>query len=421
MSGASLEVWLPTGLVGTLRRSPQGLVRWAPDPAWLAQGQSPRLGLGFLADPGPRVAGTGLPAWFENLLPEVGSALRARLARIHGIRPTDSFGLLGALGPDLPGAVTVVPQGALASAPGRDPGDGQPIPSHGAAEAPRLRFSLAGMQLKLSMTAAGERLAVPARDQLGAWIVKLPGRGYAALPQVEHATMRWAAAAGHPVPQTRVVPVSALDGLPAGWVESGGDAFAIERFDRRADGTRVHHEDLCQALELLPDHKYGDDPHQAIGYDGLVRLVVDACGEGEGRQLARRVGFVIASGNNDAHLKNWSLCWGAARRPTLSPVYDHVATVSWPAWGWDADRPPTLGLSLGGKRSFAALTGAVLDRFVARSGQAWAADELRRGILDASAAVDALGPSAPEAMRRALTEHWRRVPILREVAVPPFI
>jgi hypothetical protein len=75
---------------------------------------------------------------------------------------------------------------------------------------------------------------------------------------------------------------------------------------------------------------------------------------------------------------------------------------------------------LGGRRSVAALNGAALDRFAARAGHAWAAEELLRGIVDASATVDALGPSAPAAMRRALAEHWQRVPILREVATPRF-
>ena len=416
MSRTTLHVNLPAGPVGVLQRSREGQTRWVPDPAWLTGDQSPRLGLGFLRDPAPRSAGTGLPAWFENLLPETGSALRARLVRLHGLRTSDSFGLLRALGSDLPGAVIVNGGGG--------PQDPELEDAHHGDEAPsgerRLRFSLAGMQIKLSMAAAGERLAVPARDELGAWIVKLPGQGYNELPRVEHATMAWAAAAGHAVPQTRVVPTSDLDGVPDPWVANAQEAFAIARFDRRADGTRVHHEDLCQAFEILPTHKYGDSRDKPIGYHGVLAQVVDACGESEGRALARRIGFVIASGNDDAHLKNWSLCWGSARRPTLSPMYDHVATITWPQHGWGAAKGPTLGLSLGGTRLFAALTTEVMDRFVERSRQPWATEELRRGIVEAADAWDRVSALAPQAMRLALEEHWRRVPLLRAHTAPRF-
>jgi serine/threonine-protein kinase HipA len=415
VSRARLEVRLPAGGIGALHRSAEGQTRWTPNPEWLAKGQSPRLGLGFLRDPAPRASGTGLPAWFENLLPEANSALRSRLARMNGLRSTDSFKLLAALGGDLPGAITV-----HGGAPEDPPEDDEPAAAEAPAPERRLRFSLAGMQIKLSMAAAGERLAVPARDELGAWIVKLPGQGYEELPRVEHATMAWAAAAGHPVPNTRVVPICALDGVPGDWAARAGEAFAIARFDRRGDGTRVHHEDLCQALEILPIHKYGDTGDRRIGYDGVLAQVVDACGEAEGRQLARRIGFVIASGNDDAHLKNWSLCWGSAQRPTLSPMYDHVATIAWPQHGWAAKGGPTLGLSIGRTRRFGALTQDVLARFNERSRQPWAADELQRGIVEAAEAWDRVGALAPASMRAALEAHWQRVPILRGHTAPRF-
>jgi serine/threonine-protein kinase HipA len=179
------------------------------------------------------------------------------------------------------------------------------------------------MQLKLSMTAQGTRLALTATRHDRRWIVKLPSHVYADLPAVEVKTMDWARASGHEVPPHMVVSTAELDGLPEGWCEGFPTAYAIEQFDRREDGTLIHHEDFCQALNVLPLHKYGDSGDRRFGHDGILRLVADAAGEHEARPLARRVGFVIASGNDDAHLKAWQPA-GLHQRPALARAGQHV-------------------------------------------------------------------------------------------------
>lgn len=415
MSARALSVHLPGQRVGTLTRDRHGRVEWAPEPAWLATNQTPRLGLEFLRNPGVQVSGTGLPPWFENLLPEVGSALRERICRTHGLREADSLGLLTVLGQDLPGAVEVRPLGD------HDPDLPSAPPTTDAAPTQAWRFSLAGMQIKLSMRANGQRLTLPVRAESGEyWIVKIPGASYADLPQVEHATMNWAAAAGLPVPPVRVVATELLDGVPAGWVDQVRQAFAISRFDRRPDGTRIHHEDFCQALNLLPLFKYADAGQARPSYDTLLRLVNDLAGPDEARAFAARLGFVIACGNDDAHLKNWSFCWGAALRPTLSPVYDYVSTVAWrDLHGWGTPKGPTLGLKLGGVREFRALNQAALERCAARAAlpgappARWVIEAVEDGIRRARLAWPAVVAQAPPAMRRALVEHWETVPLLR--------
>ena len=105
------------------------------------------------------------------------------------------------------------------------------------------------------------------------------------------------------------------------------------------------------------DKQVGDmAPH--VSLDGTLRFVTDVCGEANGREMARRIGFSIASGNG-AHLKNWSLLWGNKTRPTLAPCYDLLATISWgQRLGWDnPERPegPSLALRVGGEHRFARL------------------------------------------------------------------
>jgi hypothetical protein len=123
---------------------------------------------------------------FLQNLPEIGSALRQRICQERQIRETDSASLLQVVGHDLPGAVEVV--GDIDSS-----GDDEfatPIVSE------KIRFSLAGMQLKFSMIQSGNRFALPASSDTGRWIVKLPGNQFPELPEVEAATMEWARLSG---------------------------------------------------------------------------------------------------------------------------------------------------------------------------------------------------------------------------------
>jgi serine/threonine-protein kinase HipA len=415
MKSKTLSVRLSGRHVGEIVQTRDGLTRWLPERAWEASGQHPRLGTDVLRNPGPRQQGTGLLPWFENLLPEPGSELRRRLCAAHGLRDGQSFALLGALGRDLTGAVEV----ASGAAPEGDAGEDHHDADDGRPASLKLiqrLSSLAGMQLKFSMSMVKERLTLPARSVGGQWIVKLPGMEYAELPAVEQATMTWAARAGFDVPPHFVIEVERLVGIPAGWIEEGAThAFAVKRFDREDDGSKLHQEDLCQALDLPPTNKYGEvAPH--VSLDGALRFVTDVCGEPSGREMARRIGFTIASGNGDAHLKNWSLLWGNKTRPTLTPCYDFVTTISWAQrLGWEAPGGPSLALRIGGEQRFALLDDLVLRAHVEKSGQSWAAEELMAGIIRARDAWRHVEPEAPPAMRAALDTHWQRVPVLRNL------
>lgn len=405
-----LHVLLAGRQVGTLTRLKSGTTVWTPEEAWLVGGQHPRLSLSMLREPGPMAASVGVPPWFENLLPEPESALRFRLARLHGLRENDGLGLLVALGSDLPGAVELVAEKKPVAMTEYLPHQLDTL----ALENRRFRFSLAGMQLKLSMAAQGTRLVLTSSRNDRRWIVKLPSNAYSELPAVEAATMAWARASGQAVPRNMVVSADDLEGLPEGWSEGCPTAYAIERFDRRSDGTRIHHEDFCQALNVLPIHKYGDSGPRRFSHDGILRLVAETAGEAQAREFAHRVGFVIASGNDDAHLKNWSFEWGTADRPRLSPSYDQVATVSWRnRHGWALPGGPRLALSLGRVKRFALLDDRALQRHAEKSGQPWAYEAVLEGIERARGAWPVVRDLTPTTMRDALAEHWRRVPLLR--------
>ena len=159
---------------------------------------------------------------------------------------------------------------------------------------PPFRFSLPGVQLKLSATmAATGRLTIPAQGVGGSWIVKLPSAAFPGLPEQEHAMMTLAGHVGIEVPETRLVPVDSISNLPRGMGVAGGEtALAVRRFDRDDDGTPVHVEDFAQVLGAYPEQKY-----VGAGYADIAEVVGRAAGDDAVDEFIRRLVFCTLIGN----------------------------------------------------------------------------------------------------------------------------
>jgi len=257
-----------------------------------------------------------VPPFFSNLLPE--GPLRDYLAKRAGVNAGREFFLLWVLGRDLPGAVSVRPADGEALPP--EVGDilGEPDTRN------RLRFSLAGVQLKFSAlknNGRGGGLTIPAQGVGGHWIVKLPSMQYPGMPENEFSMMSLAAKMGMDVPELQLVDLDALDGLPDGIGELKGRALAVKRFDRSDDGP-VHMEDFAQVFGLFPEEKYGKRTYRSIANVVYLEAGVAALAE-----YIRRLVFSTLIGNADMHLKNWSLLYPDTRNATLSPAYDLLSTV----------------------------------------------------------------------------------------------
>ena len=111
----------------------------------------------------------------------------------------------------------------------------------------------------------------------------------------------------------------------------------VERYDRTiaADGTvtRLHQEDLCQALGVDPDAKY--ESEGGPGLRDAFALVTRTSGRPlvDRRNLLTWVLLNRLIGNADAHGKNVSLLHGDRRStgaPQLAPFYDLVCTAVYP-------------------------------------------------------------------------------------------
>lgn len=323
MAADALEVLLDGRRIGLITALGGDQSIFSFDDDYADDPDRPTLSLSFKGERGGllrdhRPTQTRLMPFFSNLLPE--GALRDYLARRAGLKPMREYPLLEALGPDLPGAVTVRPVG---EGPG-DQDDDEHDDQHddGAAGQGRLRFSLAGVQLKFSAVEKAQGgLTIPASGRGGDWIIKLPSVRFRGVAANEYSMMRLAKAMGMEIPDVDLVPLDQIERLPEGIEKFEEDAFAIRRFDRREDGGRIHIEDFAQVFGVYPGEKYDKG-----SYRYLAKVLWLETGEPGVREFIRRLVFNTLIGNADMHLKNWSLIYRDGRTPELSPGYDFLST-----------------------------------------------------------------------------------------------
>ena len=168
------------------------------------------------------------------------------------------------------------------------------------------RIAVTGVQPKLSLTLQKEkghnRLTI-----VGLWgefILKPHHHRYPGMPETESLTMHLA--------QLFKIPVCGHALMQA---SDASMVYIARRFDR-ADGKKIHVEDFCQLSEFLTENKYKSS------YEKAGKLVASYCYKGlDLLTYFELVLFSYLSGNNDMHLKNFSLM----HKPegiVLSPAYD---------------------------------------------------------------------------------------------------
>ncbi len=322
-----LDVLLYDEPIGTLTRVSGDRTLFTFNESYIADENRPTLGLGFKDSLGQLITefrpyNVQVMPFFSNLLPE--GHMRTYLAERAAVSPVREFFLLWALGIDLPGGVTVkAAEGEPWPLDGHDDGgdgehgDGHPVNA--------LRFSLAGVQLKFSAvneTRGG--LTIPAKGVGGSWIVKLPSQSFEGLPENEFSMMTLARLIGMDVPALELIDVDAIGNLPGGIDTLTGQALAIERFDRLADGSAVHIEDFAQVFGVYPDKKY-----ERANARSIARVITAEGSDADIAEFIRRLTFNMLIGNADMHLKNWSLIYPDRRNAALAPAYDFVSTIAY--------------------------------------------------------------------------------------------
>ncbi|HEU4790618.1 MAG TPA: HipA domain-containing protein, partial [Flavobacterium sp.] len=192
------------------------------------------------------------------------------------------------------------------------------------------KLSIQGVQPKLSAVISVVNQQFEIVDQFGNYIIKPQNDLFPELPENEDVTMKMAKVYGLEVPFHGLV-----------YSKDGSLSYFIKRFDRYSKGKKYATEDFAQLTGNSRDTKYD------YTMEKLVKVIDEYCTFPaiEKADFFKRVLFCFITGNEDMHLKNFSVITKAGKT-TLSPVYDFLnSSIS------IKNPQEELALSLKGKKS----------------------------------------------------------------------
>ena len=177
-----------------------------------------------------------------------------------------------------------------------------------AAQVIKSQTTLTGVQAKLSLHLdrheGSKRLTI-----VGLWgdfIFKPQTQTYKTLPENEDLTMHLAEIA-----KIKVVPHTLIR------LQDGTLGYLTKRIDRTSEGGKIPMEDMCQLTERQTEYKYKSSYEQiakVIAKHSFVPLL-------DLTDFYEQVFFNWLVGNNDMHLKNYSL-YAPKGKWVLTPAYD---------------------------------------------------------------------------------------------------
>lgn len=278
--------------------------------------------------------------FFRNLLPE-GGALAA-VAKTLEMKSSSYLRVLDALGSECIGALILENNNDSDDALyGYDPlsreelGRAFEAGAEGIAKLQEeAKLSLAGAQSKMGLyvdrsSGSLPQYFLPQGTAASTHIVKAANRRFEKLSENEYYCLRLAEAAGLSVPECYLDTI----GVQPVFVIERFDRMVLSEDDRRAGGgvrrvQRLHQEDFCQVLGLLPERKY---ERGGVRYAKKVRDTLYERSSDPVRDIEAFVRLLVVNavlGNCDGHLKNLTVLRGADWSSfALAPAYDIASTV----------------------------------------------------------------------------------------------
>lgn len=170
------------------------------------------------------------------------------------------------------------------------------------------KLSIQGVQPKLSAVISVLHQQFQIVDQFGNYIIKPQNDLFPELPENEDVTMKMAKAFGLEVPSHGLV-----------YSKDGSLSYFIKRFDRYSKGKKYATEDFAQLTGNSRDTKYN------FTMEKVVNVIEEFCTFPviEKADFFKRVLFCFVTGNEDMHLKNFSVITKAGKT-TLTPAYDFL-------------------------------------------------------------------------------------------------
>jgi serine/threonine-protein kinase HipA len=324
-----LDVYLHEQFVGKLRQGNAGFLQFQYDEAYLVASSPVAVSLSLPLQLALH-EGQNVRAFFSGLLPD--DIARHKLARYLGVSEKNSFALLEAIGGECAGALALYPTGQTPPLPKAD--DTEKLDDKALREILNLlkqrplmagndnvRLSLAGTQDKLAVSVVDDVIALVKGSTPTTHILKPMIGDIKDSVQNELFCLRLANFLKIETPHADIR-----------WV---GETpyYLIERYDRqltpKGDLIRLHQEDFCQALGILPEFKYEREGGPTIAQS--LTLLQNYSGRPAADRLAflQRVIFNYLIGNSDAHGKNFSFLY-MSKEPILAPAYDLLCTTVYP-------------------------------------------------------------------------------------------
>ncbi|SHL50790.1 type II toxin-antitoxin system HipA family toxin [Fibrobacter sp. UWEL] len=328
-----LNVFFGSRLAGTLESTPNQGIIFQYNSEFAKTG--PSLSQALPLQSAPFSQKECLP-FFSGILPE--GDVKRRVSDFLHISESSTFKLLQELGGDCAGMISILPESTPVKAQDTYTLDTKNYlkisdrkllefiqnsatrPLLKATE--ELRLSLAGAQEKLPLAFFGGKFYLPKDGAPSTHIIKPTGTGeLASLAANEYICTQLAKSAGLPTPRTELRKL--------------GDHyfFMTERYDRLISGkniSRLHQEDMCQALGIMSDRKYQNDGGPSLA--GIYQLIKQKTSIPllDTKAFIQYALFNLLIGNCDAHGKNYSLLY-RGNMVQLAPIYDTVCTLIYPS------------------------------------------------------------------------------------------
>jgi len=336
--------------VGRVRRDARGRLTFTYDDDWRQASGAFPLSLSMplgAAEHGP----AAVDAFLWGLLPD-NELVLDRWAKKFQVSARNVFALISHVGEDCAGAVQFIPPERLETIRSGKDDKVDWLDEKGIAE--RLRtlrddhaawrlprdtgqFSLAGAQPKTALLLKNGRWGIPSGRIPTTHILKPPTGHFDGHAENEHICLTLARSLGLPTAQSKVMRFEKEI------------AIVIERYDRQRQGNeviRIHQEDACQALGVMPTRKYQNEGGPSAA--DIIELLRTHSSERETDvdTFVNAMGFNWLIAGTDAHAKNYSLLIGGGPRVRLAPFYD-IASIL-PYEEFDA-RKIKLAMKVGGE------------------------------------------------------------------------
>ncbi|HTY50657.1 MAG TPA: type II toxin-antitoxin system HipA family toxin [Steroidobacteraceae bacterium] len=373
----SLNIWMNGEPVGewTTTRGGTSIFRYLQ--AWTASPNARALSLSLPVTADREIRGPVVDHYFDNLLPD-NPNIRRRIRERFGLRSTDAFDLLEAIGRDCAGAVQLLPPGdspvhwnRIDATPlsSKDleatlRNVAAPPPGHRTDDTTDFRISIAGAQEKTALLRMGAAWYRPRGATPTTHILKLPlgiignFRGdFSNSVENEWLCSQILRQLELPIANTQMATFGTQK------------ALVVERFDRRWIGVargdaqargfvpatdvwiaRLPQEDFCQATGRPPTQRYESDGGPSV--NEILEILGNSAAAERDRAnfvLAQLVFWLLAA--TDGHGKNFSIHLLPGGAFAMTPLYDVLS--AWPVIGRGRNQLPMqdakLAMAMAGK------------------------------------------------------------------------